>query len=99
MKLKSCLFCGEEENVNMVIVDDTRYGGFKGYIECGHCASRSSDYSGVDTKDELVETLVENWNQAGRPTIWHKIKLRCYVDPIYAVRLWWENLLEKFSKD
>jgi hypothetical protein len=80
--LDYCPFCGEENDLTLVINDDTQFGGYVGYITCGHCAAQGGTHAGVESVYELTETLIQDWNQAGRATVWDRIVRTCWTQPI-----------------
>lgn len=77
-QLKSCPFCGETEDLEVItavkkmnIRDDGTFDRMtQAHVQCGHCAARGSSLIET-TREEAVLGVTQYWNQAGRPTWWH----------------------------
>jgi hypothetical protein len=63
--LDYCPFCGEENDLTLVINDDTQFGGYVGIYHMRPLCSTGGTHAGVESVYELTETLIQDWNQAG----------------------------------
>lgn len=92
--LDYCPFCGETDEIQMSFVESgpEEYGGF---VTCYHCGAKGGRISGLETPEEAVEWLRNDWNRAGRATLWDWIKMTFWIQPLYDVRQWWENLRDR----
>lgn len=72
-----CIFCGSED---VQVTRRNRKDRKTLFVECGHCAARSSSFSDTMTADgeftvsddELREEAIKSWNSAKRDSWWDR---------------------------
>ena len=91
--IKSCPFCGNDNNDIVCTPENSLW---MCQVHCGHCNACGTTMGDPD-RDISIESAIDYWNNAGRPTWWDRNVIKRWTQFQYDARNLYDTVFQRME--